>query len=90
MRRMDLKRDAELVAAEARAKTYSFWDSAKLPIIYERSFEGRMVQVRIDMLWRTDEGINLYVAVSGDNTTSRRPVCAGAWIENPEATKPKG
>lgn len=87
MRRVDLKKDAKVVAAEVEAKPYAYWYSAELPINFERSFDGRMVQVEIDMLERGDEYVQLGISTSGDYRTSLHPVGVTVVIENPEAVQ---
>lgn len=90
MRRPLLRKLATAIAREVEGKPYDYWCAAELPLVSERSFKGRTVQVKIDMLERTNDYVHLIVSVSGDNTTSYFPVSDAVIVENPTAPRPEG
>jgi len=64
MRRRDLRRFAQVLRQEAECKPVEYWLQQEYPSTYISSFEGNEVQVEISLLEKTDEFIQLGIALS--------------------------
>jgi len=61
--RLFLKRFLREVVADYESKPYEYWDTVTLPITFERVFEGKEVQVEIDMLESEAEYRHIIISV---------------------------
>ncbi|MHC4462385.1 MAG: hypothetical protein ACYS6W_03445 [Planctomycetota bacterium] len=58
-----IKRCLRELVREYESKPYEYWEKVSLPLTFERAFEGRNVQVEIDILESTPEYLQIGISV---------------------------
>ena len=74
MKRSSLKRCLKEIVDEYSQKSFEYWDTVTLPVCFERSFEGRSVQIEICECESTLEYRRLDISVDGGGLSAYFPV----------------
>lgn len=84
MKRKTIKNIVIEIASEYESKTYEDLLAMQYPIVFERMFDGRIIQAEINRLTVMDDYIQLGIAVSGDWLSGYIPVGYSCVIHRKE------
>jgi hypothetical protein len=90
MKRSALKRCVREIVAEYESKPYDYWDTVTFPLTFERVFEGREIQVEIDILESTPEYLNIDFSVFAGGLSAYFPVGTNIIINKTKKTDKTG
>jgi hypothetical protein len=80
MRRAAMKRLAEEIAGEVSSRPYSHWRAQRFPVCFSRTFEGRELQVELDLLEQKEEYIHIGIAVDDGKLSAFFPASTSVII----------
>ena len=83
MKRALWKRCASVIAGEIEGEPYAHWASTEFPVTFERVFEGKELQVELNMLEHEEEYIHIGIAVDDGGLGAYWPVSTSVIIRKP-------
>jgi|GEM_PF-4551856 len=86
MKRKDLTRCAQEIATTLHDASYDDWATKSYPLTYEHEFEGKSVQVEIQLLEKKENYLQLLVSVYNGGLSAYNPPGILAIISNEQSS----
>jgi hypothetical protein len=74
MKRAIIRGWLQEIVDEYKCNPHEFWESSNFPITFERAFEGRQIQVEIDILESTPEYFHISFSANAGGLSAYFPI----------------